>query len=153
MKIYRGFKEFMSEGNALEVAVAFVLGAAFTMLVESLTNNLVKPLVGLVLGGGIEAGTITIDGQVINFTAMINAFITFFITAVVVYLIFVHPMNALRERRNKGTTEELTEQDYLREIRNLLAGRQADEDGEDAEDSATAKAKSPSDQDGAGTAG
>lgn len=123
MKIWRGFKEFMSEGNALEMAVAFVLGAAFTMLVTSLTDNLIQPMVGLLLGGGVDAGTITIDGQTIDFTAMINAAITFLITAVVIYVVFVHPMNAIRERRHRGEAPKLNSEDYLREIRDLLAAQ------------------------------
>ena len=113
----------MSEGNALEMAVAFVLGAAFTMLVTSLTDNLIQPMVGLLLGGRVDAGTITIDGQTIDFTAMINAAITFLITAVVIYVVFVHPMNAIRERRHRGEAPKLNSEDYLREIRDLLAAQ------------------------------
>jgi signal transduction histidine kinase len=54
--------------------------------------------VGLVLGGGVDAGQWVINGQVINFTLMVNAIITFVITLAVIYFIFVLPMNKYRER-------------------------------------------------------
>lgn len=125
VKLLKGFKEFMTQGNALDLAIAFVLGAAFTAFVTSLTDNLVTPLINLLLGGGVDAGTITIDGQVIDVTAMINAFITFFITAVVVYFLFVAPMNKLREMRGVKSDDEETAEEValLREIRDALSRR------------------------------
>ncbi len=119
----KGFKDFMMRGNAIELAVAFVIGAAFTAFVTSITDNLLQPIIGLALGGGVDAGTLTIDGQTINFTAMINAFITFFLTALVVYLVFVYPMMKYQGRHGKTSKEDEEEEVVLlREIRDALAG-------------------------------
>ena len=76
-------------------------------------------------GCGIDAGQVTVNGQVIDFTAMVNAIITFLITAAVVYFIFVVPMNKFRDKLGKTETEEETEEQVvlLREIRDLLADR------------------------------
>lgn len=123
----KGFKEFIMRGNVIDLAVAVVIGAAFSALVASFADNLIKPMIGLVLGGGIDAGTITINGQVFDFTAVINAIIAFLVTAAVVYFIFVVPMNKVRERMAKQEATEETPEDeelaLLREIRDaLLAG-------------------------------
>ncbi len=121
----KGFRDFVLRGNVIDLAVAVVIGAAFTALVNSFTKNLIKPLVGLALGGGIDAGQVTVNGQVIDFTAMVNAIITFLITAAVVYFIFVVPMNKFREKFGKTDEEQEAEEQVvlLREIRDLLAER------------------------------
>ena len=69
----KGFKEFALRGNVIDLAVAFVVGAAFAALVTSVSDNVNKPIVGLVLGGGVNVGTITIRDQVFDITALINA--------------------------------------------------------------------------------
>ena len=81
----QGFKTFVLRGNVIDLAVAFVVGAAFSTLVGAFTKALIDPVVGIFLGGGINAGTITIRGEVIDFSMLLNALITFFITLTVIY--------------------------------------------------------------------
>ena len=123
----KGFKEFALRGNVIDLAVAVVVGAAFAALVASVSDNIIKPIVGLVLGGGVDVGTITIRDQVFDFTALINAAITFGVTVLVIYLVFVAPMNKMREKFNKKSEEEeeatAAEVALLTEIRDLLAER------------------------------
>ncbi len=117
----KGFREFITRGNVVDLAVAVVIGAAFTALVDAFTKAFIKPIIGLVLGGGVNAGQVTINGQVLDFTLMVNAIITFIITAAVVYYCFVVPMNKFRKK--EGAADEADEQlELLREIRDLLAG-------------------------------
>lgn len=119
-----GFRTFVLRGNVIDLAVAVVVGAAFTALVGAFSESLILPIVGIFLGGGVDAGTIEINGQVIDFSMMINAIITFVITVAVIYVIFVVPMNRLRARTAKDTVAE-TPADIalLEEIRDLLKER------------------------------
>lgn len=121
----KGFKEFVFRGNVIDLAVAFVVGAAFAALIGTFSSALIQPVVGIFLGGGLEAGTVTIRGQVIDFTSMVNALITFVITLTVIYFIFVLPMNRLR-RMTGHVDVNATPADVrlLQEIRDLLAAQQ-----------------------------
>lgn len=118
----KGFRDFVLRGNVVDLAVAFVAGAAFTALVGAFSTSLIEPIIGIFLGGGIDAGTLTINGQVIDFTALINAVITFLITMAVLYFVFVAPMNAYRKRTGKGEEVDVAPPDIqlLEEIRDLL---------------------------------
>ena len=87
----KGFKEFALRGNVIDLAVAVVVGAAFAALIGAFSAALILPVVGIFLGGGVDAGTIEINGQVIDFTLMINAVIVFVITMAVIYFVFVAP--------------------------------------------------------------
>lgn len=98
-----GFKKFIMQGNVIDLAVAVVIGAAFGDVVKKFTAALIDPLVREVLGGGVEGGTYTLStGNVLDFALVINALITFVITAAVVYFVFVLPMIKLQERRKSG---------------------------------------------------
>lgn len=121
----QGFKTFVLRGNVIDLAVAFVVGAAFAGLVAAFTKALINPIVGIFLGGGVNAGTITIRDQVIDFSLLINAIITFLITLTVLYFVFVVPMNAYRKRTNQQTLD-VTPPDVklLTEIRDLLKAQQ-----------------------------
>lgn len=126
----KGFRDFITRGNVIDLAVAFVAGAAFTALVGSFSTALIEPIIGIFLGGGIEAGTWEINGQVIDFTALINAVITFLITMAVLYFVFVAPMNAYRKRTGQGDDEvDIAPPDIqlLEEIRDLLKAQQSKE--------------------------
>ncbi len=120
--MFTGFKEFITKGNVIDVAVGFVAGAAFTALISGITGAIITPLIGLISGGGVDAGVITVNGQVFDITAVINAIITFILTMALLYFVFVSPMNRWRERNQKD--EELptpvTDIELLTEIRDLL---------------------------------
>ena len=119
----KGFREFALRGNVIDLAVAVVVGAAFAAVVGAFSEALIQPMVGVLLGGGIDVGTITIRDQVIDFTVMINAVITFFITVAVIYFVFVVPMNRLRAMTAKDAEEPdaaTKEVELLTEIRDLL---------------------------------
>jgi large conductance mechanosensitive channel len=122
----KGFREFVFRGNVIDLAVAVVVGAAVAALVAAFSDALIKPVIGIFLGGGLEAGTWEINGQVIDFTLMINAVITFFITLTVIYFVFVAPMNRLRKRFAKEAADAPPPADValLTEIRDLLRERQ-----------------------------
>ena len=95
--MFKGFKEFALRGNFIDLAVAVVVGAAVAALIGAISAGLILPIVGIFLGGGVNAGQIEINGQIIDITLMINALITFVITMAVIYFAFVVPMNKLRE--------------------------------------------------------
>ena len=122
----KGFKEFALRGNFIDLAVAVVVGAAVAALIGAISTGLILPIVGIFLGGGVDAGTFEINGQVIDLTLMINAIITFVITMAVIYFAFVVPMNKLRARFAQGEEISTTPPDIqlLTEIRDLLKAQQ-----------------------------
>ena len=121
----KGFREFALKGNFIDLAVAVVVGAAVATLIGAISEGLILPIVGIFLGGGVDAGQIEINGQILDISLMINAFITFIITMAVIYFAFVLPMNKLRERMGSGDIDTATaEVKLLREIRDLLQAQQ-----------------------------
>ena len=105
-----GFKKFIAQGNAIDLAVGVVIGAAFGAIVSSFTENLIKPIITEVLGGGIDGGRVELStNNYLDFGAVINAGITFIITAAVVYFVFVMPMNAFEAKRKAGQEPEAAE--------------------------------------------
>ncbi len=123
----KGFKDFLLRGNIVDLAVAVVIGTAFTLLVTSFTESFLEPLIGLVGGGGIDGGVYEVDEQRFTWGAFLNAIITFVLTAAVVYFVVVTPMKKLLERRAAG--EEAgpvapTQVELLVEIRDLLRAQQ-----------------------------
>ncbi|MRG60987.1 large conductance mechanosensitive channel protein MscL [Agromyces sp. CFH 90414] len=133
----KGFKEFILRGNVIELAVAVVIGAAFTAVVNSVVTNLINPLIGAIFRADSldTALVVTIpsldgEGAQIKFGAVLGALLTFAIVAAVVYFVFVLPMNTLKERaeakRKAGRPdpdEPESELTLLAEIRDLLAAR------------------------------
>ena len=122
----KGFKEFISRGNVIDLAVAVVIGAAFTGLVTSFTEKVVQPLVDRVgAGGDREYGILKVSlggdpEQFLDFNAVLSAFINFLIVAAVVYFVIVVPYKKLKERDSKVEEEE-TELTLLTQIRDLLS--------------------------------
>jgi large conductance mechanosensitive channel len=117
----KGFREFIMRGNVIDLAVAVVVGTAFAALVAAFSKGLIQPIIGIFLGGGLTAGQVTINGQVIDFTLMINAIITFIITLAVIYFVFVVPMNKWRERKGDASVDVApADIQLLEEIRDLL---------------------------------
>ena len=106
----KGFKEFVLRGNAIELAVGIVIGAAFTAVVNSVVKGLVDPLVGLILPGDVKdlaAKFVTIGDAKFMWGSVVSQLITFVLTAAAVYFLLVAPMNHLAERRARGQEAEV----------------------------------------------
>jgi large conductance mechanosensitive channel len=125
----KGFRDFIMRGNVIELAVAVAIGTAFTRLVGQFGDSFIEPLVGLVGGGGIEAGSFTIDKQEFDWGAFVNALIFFVMTAAVIYFAVVAPYNKFEElrKRGQGPVDPPAPPDdvqLLTEIRDLLRQQQ-----------------------------
>src|SRR3954447_23226575 len=130
----KGFKDFLMRGNVIDLAVAVVIGTAFTALVKSFTDSFLTPLIALIGGGGDNGGEFVINKQHFTWGAFISAVITFVLTAAVVYFVVVLPVKAIMERRRRG--EEAgpvapTQVELLVEIRDLLRAEQGMSPGPD----------------------
>jgi large conductance mechanosensitive channel len=119
------FKAFIMRGNVLDLAVAVVLGAAFTAIVTALVDNLITPLVGMVMGGVDLSGFgFSIGDARFGIGNMLNAVINFVIVAFVVFML-VKAVNKLMPKKEaapeapKGPTAE----ELLAEIRDSLKAR------------------------------
>jgi large conductance mechanosensitive channel len=120
----KGFKEFLARGNIVDLAVAVVIGTAFTALVTKFTDSIIQPLINRI-GAGSESsyGILRINiggGQTIDLNVVLSAAINFILVAAVVYFLVIVPYNRLRK---KGEVEQAqdTELAILTEIRNILA--------------------------------
>ncbi|BEH02411.1 Large-conductance mechanosensitive channel [bioreactor metagenome] len=117
----QGFKDFIMRGNLIELAVAFIMGAAFNSVVQSFTN-IVLSLISLVLGGPPNFDDWQPGG--IPFGPFVTQLVGFVLVAAVVYFALVLPVNKLREHMDTTKEEEAsaaTEAELLTEIRDLLA--------------------------------
>ena len=138
--VLRGFKDFLLRGNVVELAVAVVVGAAFTAVIDQFAESFLTPLVGLAGGGGELGGAFEVDQQVFAWGAFVSQLITFVLTAAVVYFVVVLPMKTIVERRRRG--EEAgpvlpTQVELLVEIRDLLRAQQGQAPGHGASGPAT----------------
>ena len=94
-----GFKAFVLRGNVLDLAVAVVIGAAFTQIVNSLVENIITPVIAAIGGQpDFSALTFTIRGSEFRYGLFINSLISFLIIALVLYFLIVRPMNLLMAR-------------------------------------------------------
>lgn len=126
----QGFKDFLFRGNIIDLAVAVVIGTAFTALVAALTTAVIQPIINVAGGSGSDGiGFEILSGTpstYVNISLLINALITFIITAAVVYFVFVLPTKKLMERLAAGEEDEPEgpSEDILllREIRDALGG-------------------------------
>lgn len=133
-KVFQGFKDFISRGNAIELAVGVVIGAAFTSVVAALQEGFISPLIGWIFGKPNLENVWDIgpyswrDGaEAIHMGVILNALVQFLITAAAIYFLIVLPLNALAARRKKGIEDEpaAPAEDILllQEIRDLLSQR------------------------------
>ncbi|HWO62778.1 MAG TPA: large-conductance mechanosensitive channel protein MscL [Umezawaea sp.] len=127
----KGFKDFLMRGNVIDLAVAVVIGAAFTAIVTAFTSNFINPIIAAIGGGNVDGFAYRLiesnEKTLIDFGAIITAIINFAIVAAVVYFILVLPMNKIKERRERGKEagpSEPTDTELLKEIRDLLAAQQ-----------------------------
>ncbi len=113
------FKEFIMRGNVLDLAVGVVVGSAFTAIVTSIVENLLTPIIALIMGQS-DFASITVGPFGVG--AVINAIVTFLITAFVVFWI-VKVVNKITPKKEEPAPEEPagpTAEELLTEIRDLL---------------------------------
>lgn len=127
----KGFKDFLMRGNVVELAVAVVVGVAFTAVVSAFTDNIVNPFIAALGGANVNGLAFQLVGgnpqSVVNIGAVLTATINFLLIAAVVYFLFVLPSETIRERRRRGepaSPAEPTEVELLTEIRDLLRTQQ-----------------------------
>jgi large conductance mechanosensitive channel len=117
------FREFILRGSLVDLAVAVVIGTAFTALVTSLVANLITPLIAAVGGQpDFSALTFEINGSEFRYGAFLNALFSFLVIAAVVFFLVVKPVNALLSRVEERAEPEASTADIqlLTEIRDLL---------------------------------
>ena len=109
----QGFKKFILRGNAVDLAVGVVIGAAFNGVVESLVKGLLTPLIGAIAKApDFSRLTFTVRGSHFMYGTFLNSFISFLLVAVAVYFFVVVPMNKLlhRDAQNEAPTTKLCPQ-------------------------------------------
>jgi large conductance mechanosensitive channel len=120
----REFKDFLMKGNIVDLAVAFVIGVAFAAVITSLVNDLIMPLVAMVIGKpDFSDLTFTINDAVFHYGAFITSVITFVAIAAAVFFLVVKPLQAIKART--ATSAEETISDEERRHRELLAALKA----------------------------
>lgn len=122
----KGFRDFLAKGNIVDLAVAVVIGTAFTGLVTKFTDSIIQPLINRV-GAGKDAsyGILKIEiggGQSIDLNVLLSAFINFVLVAGVVYFLVVLPYSKMR---TKETAESASDKEIrlLTEIRDAVGGK------------------------------
>ncbi len=120
----REFKDFLMKGNIVDLAVAFVIGVAFAAVINSLVNDLIMPLVAMVIGKPDFSGlTFTINDAVFHYGAFITSVITFVAIAAAVFFIVVKPMQAVKARQAAPGEEAVSDEE--RRHQELLAALKA----------------------------
>jgi large conductance mechanosensitive channel len=100
VRLVQDFKKFLLRGNVVDLAVAVVVGTAFTAVVKALVTDIVTPLLAAIFGQpNFENLTFTINGSVFRYGDLLNNLIIFLSIATVVFFLVVAPVNALMARR------------------------------------------------------
>lgn len=105
------FKEFVMRGNVLDLAVAVIIGGAFGKIISSLVNDILMPLIGLVLGGvNFSELAFTVGEAVVNWGAFVQAIVDFVIIAFVIFMI-VRTANKAKKKEEPAPPAEPTTKD------------------------------------------
>jgi large conductance mechanosensitive channel len=138
--VFKGFKQFILRGNVIDLAVAVVIGAAFTNVVNALVNSVFNPALGALFNAAslekalpVTIPTTSGDTATMYFGAVIGAVIQFVLVALVVYFAIIVPINYLSKlsfkKKEAGIVDSKpappTELELLADIRDLLAKRDA----------------------------
>ena len=125
----KGFKDFISRGNVVDLAVGVIIGAAFKNIVDALVEGIINPLIAAVIGKPdfSDAFILTLNGTNVKFGVLITAVINFLLMAFAIYLCIVVPMNKLaalrnaKEKAEKDAAPKISDEvQLLTEIRDAL---------------------------------
>ena len=127
-KMIKEFKEFISKGNVIDLAVGVVIGSAFGKIVSSLVDDIIMPLIGMICGGINFTGlTLKVKDAVINYGTFIQNVVDFLIVAFCIF-VFIKMINKLNRKKAKAEEKEEApkksdEVILLEEIRDVLKKR------------------------------
>ncbi|EMG29348.1 large conductance mechanosensitive channel protein MscL [Listeria fleischmannii] len=124
------FKDFALKGNVLDLAIGVVIGAAFGKIVSSLVDNIIMPLVGMILGGVSFSDLHVVVGSAdLKYGLFIQSVVDFVIIALSLF-VFIKVLIGLTKRRKEeeeAAPEEVNKsEEYLKEIRDLLQDKKVD---------------------------
>jgi len=106
-KFFKEFGEFAVQGNVLALAVGIIIGAAFNDVVQSLTTNIISPIIGVFVGTNFDALSVSFLGVDLMYGAFITSIINFIILAFVVFII-VRSMNSFMSKLKKAEAANIT---------------------------------------------
>lgn len=123
--VLKGFKEFITRGNVVELAVAFIIGGAFSKVVTAVVDNILTPLIAMLFGEPNLNSTmiLTINNAHFKFGALLTAIINFLLIAAAIYFFIIVPLNKLSNLRKKPEAAPAARAEdvvLLEEIRDLL---------------------------------
>lgn len=132
MGMMKEFKDFAMKGNLVDIAVAFVMGGAFGKVVSSLTDGVVSPLIGLIVGADLNknmiklkdavtdaSGAVTTEAVYLKWGEFVTAIINFLIVALVMFLI-IKAINSMKKKEEAAPAAPPEDITLLREIRDAL---------------------------------
>jgi large conductance mechanosensitive channel len=123
----KDFREFVSRGNVIDLAVAVAVGTAFTLIIDAVVNGLINPLVAAIFGqpGLTNVGNFTVNGADFSIGLILDALFSFFTVAIALYVMIVLPATQLRKRNETTTKKKALSEEVvlLREILNELRQR------------------------------
>lgn len=133
--MWQEFKDFIMRGNVVELAVGLVMGSAFTAIVNALVDSMIMPFIaGLSGNASVEGLAFAFNGADIQYGVFLQAIIDFLLIAIVLFFV-IKGINSLSERLQKEEEEEEelepTAEDYLKEIRDLLAYKESKDNLQD----------------------
>jgi large conductance mechanosensitive channel len=121
-----GFKKFIVQGNAVDLAVGVIIGAAFGAVVTSLTNDVITPIIGAIVGKpNFNDLSFGLGDGVVAYGRFITALVNFVLIAAAIYFLIVAPINHLNERRKRGQepADEKSNEDRMVELLEQIAAK------------------------------
>lgn len=121
-KTIKEFKEFISKGNVIDLAVGVIIGGAFSKIVSSLVNDIIMPLIGIVIGGiNLTNLTLKLGDATVNYGVFLQNILDFLIVALCIF-IFVKIINKFNRKKETPTAPPKKDDKtiLLEEIRDLL---------------------------------
>ena len=120
--MFKEFKEFISRGNVIDLAVAVILAGAFGLIVKSLVNDIIMPVIGSFIGESFASLSKNINGVDVMYGLFIQAIVNFLIIAFVIFLIVrsINKMKKKKEEEPAASAGPTMDQELLTEIRDLL---------------------------------
>lgn len=118
-KFFREFKEFISRGNVIDLAVGVIIGGAFSAIVTSLTDNIIKPLINCIGGAEVQGKIHLLGDNYIDYGAFISAVINFLIMAFIIFSIVkaINKMWSTLQRKRKNLKKKLLQLKFARFVR------------------------------------